>query len=80
MVVFEQGEGAIELKAGAHEDAVFVLGSAVPHGHPMHLGHYSVHTSAAALEQGERRIAELGSQLKELGNRRTASGTVPVFR
>jgi redox-sensitive bicupin YhaK (pirin superfamily) len=80
MVVFEQGEIAIGLQAGAHEDAVFVLGSAVPHPHPLHLGSYSVHTSAAALEQGERRIAELGQQLKELGNRRTASGTVPVFR
>jgi len=80
MVVFEQGERAIGLQAGAHEEAVFVLGSAVPHPHPLHLGHYSVHTSAAALEQGEHRIAELGRQLKELGNRRTASGTVPVFR
>lgn len=80
MVVFEEGEMLIDLRAGAHEDAVFVLGSAVPHPYPLHLGDYSVHTTAAALEQGERRIAELARQMKEAGARRTASGTVPVFR
>ncbi|RQR24617.1 pirin family protein [Burkholderia sp. Bp9142] len=80
MVIFEQGEEPIILQAAAHESAVFVLGSAVPHPHPLHLGYYSVHTSAAALEEGERRIAELGRQLKAAGSRRTASGTIPVFR
>ncbi|WP_200954494.1 pirin family protein [Rhizobacter sp. Root1221] len=80
MVLFEHGEEAIALQAGAGEDAVFVLGSAVPHPHPLHLGHYSVHTSAAALVEGERRIAELGRQLRAMGDRRTSSGTVPVFR
>ena len=80
MVVFEKGDEAIVLQAGPAEDAVFVLGSAVPHPHPLHLGYYSVHTSAAALEQGEHRIAELGRRLKEFPDRRTASGTVPVFR
>ncbi|WP_254427750.1 pirin family protein [Stenotrophomonas bentonitica] len=80
MVVFEQGEIPITLEAASDADAVFVLGSAVPHPHPLHLGYYSVHTSAQALEAGERRIAELGKKLKELGNRRTASGTIPVLR
>ncbi|WP_443082914.1 hypothetical protein [Variovorax sp. HW608] len=44
---------------------MFVLGSAVPHSYPLHVGYYSVHTSAQALEAGDRR---------------TASGTIPVFR
>ncbi|MES2742062.1 MAG: pirin family protein [Pseudomonadota bacterium] len=80
MVVFEQGEKPIVLEASETADAVFVLGSAVPHPHPLHLGSYSVHTSAQALEAGERRIAELGRKLQEAGNRRTAYGTIPVFR
>ncbi len=79
MVVFERGEAPIMLEALGREDAVFVLGSAVPHPYPLHLGYYSVHTSAQALEAGERRIAELGRKLKEAGNQRTSSGTIPVF-
>jgi hypothetical protein len=59
---------------------VFVLGSAVPHPHDLHLGYYSVHTSAEALERGERRIAELGAKLAAAGERRTQSGVTPVFR
>lgn len=80
MVIFEQGEHAIVLQAGPAEDAVFVLGSAIPHPYPLHLGSYSVHTSVAALVEGERRIAELGLQMQATGSRRTVSGTVPVFR
>lgn len=80
MVIFEQGEQAIVLQAGPAEGAVFVLGSAVPHPHPLHLGNYSVHTSDVALAEGERRIAELGRQMQSTGNRRTKSGTVPIFR
>ena len=80
MVLFEEGEEAIVLQAGPDDDAVFVLGSAVPHPHALHLGYYSVHTTAAALVEGERRIAELRRQLDAAEDRRTASGTVPVFR
>ncbi|PLV48214.1 pirin family protein [Erwinia sp. B116] len=80
MVSFDSSEAPVTLQASSHEDAVFVLGSAVPHPHRLHLGYYSVHTSAQALERGERRIAELGRKLKEAGDRRTESGTVPVFR
>ncbi|MFU0760900.1 putative pirin family protein [Serratia marcescens] len=80
MVVFESGVAPIELEASGAEDAVFVLGSAVPHPYSLHLGSYSVHTSEPALEAGERRIAELGKKLKEAGERRTISGTIPVFR
>lgn len=80
MVIFEPGEVPISLRATGGEDAVFVLGSALPHPYPLHLGSYSVHTSAEALARGEGRIAELAQRLKEAGDRRTASGTVPVLR
>lgn len=80
MVVFAAGETPITLEATGSQDAVFVLASAVPHPHELHMGYYSVHTSDEALEKGERRIAELGRLMKEAGNRRTASGTIPVFR
>lgn len=80
LVIFEAGETPITLEATSEQDAVFVLGSAIPHPHPLHLGRYSVHTSATALAAGERRIIELGKKLKEAGDRRTASGTIPVYR
>lgn len=80
MAIFEQGDASIALEALSDEGAVFVLGSAVPHPYPLHLGYYSVHTSAQALAAGELRIAELGQKLKEAGDRRTASGAIPVFR
>jgi redox-sensitive bicupin YhaK (pirin superfamily) len=80
MAVFENSEAPITLNAHGDTNAVFVLGSAVPHPHPLHLGYYSVHTSAKALARGEERIAELGRKLAEAGDRRSKSGTVPVFR
>jgi redox-sensitive bicupin YhaK (pirin superfamily) len=80
LVVFA-GDGApVVLAARGDEDAVFVLGSAIPHPHELHLGNYSVHTSAKALATGEQRIAELGQQLKSAGDRSTSSGTIPVYR
>ncbi|KPX26356.1 Pirin-related protein [Pseudomonas syringae pv. delphinii] len=80
MVSFDASELPITLHASDPEGAVFVLGSAVPHPHPLHLGYYSVHTNAQSLEKGERRIAELGKKLQAAGDRRTESGTTPVFR
>jgi redox-sensitive bicupin YhaK (pirin superfamily) len=80
MVTFEQGQIPIELEAAGASEAVFVLGSAVPHPHQLHLGNYSVHTSAQALAAGERRIEELWRKLRDAGNRSTESGTIPVFR
>jgi redox-sensitive bicupin YhaK (pirin superfamily) len=80
LVIFEPGEAPITLAASDNDDAVFVLGSAVPHPHPLYLGNYSVHTSGSALEAGEQRIEELARKLKEAGDRRTSSGTIPVFR
>ena len=80
MLVFERSEQPIVLTAVGDADAVFVLGSAIPHRHSLHLGYYSVHTSSAALALGEQRIADLGRALNEAGDRRTRSGSIPVFR
>jgi redox-sensitive bicupin YhaK (pirin superfamily) len=80
MNVFDRGEAPIRLTASGDTDAVFVLGSAVPHPHDLHLGYYSVHSSAEALARGEARIAELGAKLASAGDRRTSSGATPVFR
>ena len=80
MAVFEDGPSPIVLANEGDADAVFVLGSAVPHRHELHLGNYSVHTTAQALATGERRIAELHTKLLAAGDRRTGAGTVPVYR
>jgi redox-sensitive bicupin YhaK (pirin superfamily) len=80
MAVFESGESPIALENKGADDAVFVLGSAAPHRHELHLGNYSVHTSAQALEAGEARIVELRRKMIAAGDRRTGSGTVPVYR
>ena len=80
MIVFRPSEDPIPLTALGDEPAIFVLGSAVPHPHDLHLGYYSVHTSAEALARGERRIAELGRMLGEAGDRTTGSGSTPVFK
>ena len=80
MVVFDRGEAPLTLTAMGETDAVFVLGSAMPHPYPLRLGRYSVHTSREALARGERRVAKLGAKLVEAGDRRTASGVTPVFR
>lgn len=80
MAVLEDGESPITLTSSGTGDAVFVLGSAVPHDHPLHLGYYSVHTNADALVRGEARIAELQRTLVAAGDRRTNSGTTPVYR
>jgi redox-sensitive bicupin YhaK (pirin superfamily) len=80
MGVYEDGEAGVTVTSTGAENAIFVFGSAVPHGHRLHLGYYSVHTSAAALAQGEARIAELQRKLIAAGDRRTGSGTTPVYR
>lgn len=80
MAVFAPGEVPIHLKAESGANAVFVLGSAVPHPHDLALGYYSVHTSGEALRAGEAKIAELEKQLSSAGNRRTSTGVVPVFK
>jgi redox-sensitive bicupin YhaK (pirin superfamily) len=79
MVLFEQAVQPISLQAGP-DDVVFVLGAAVPHAHELHLGRYSVHTSDEALKKGEANIERLRRLLVAAGDRRTAGGTIPVFR
>jgi redox-sensitive bicupin YhaK (pirin superfamily) len=65
LAVFEESGDAIELVAQGHTS--FVLGSAVKHPHPLVLGYYSVHTSPAALEQGETEINRIGRRLRAEG-------------
>jgi redox-sensitive bicupin YhaK (pirin superfamily) len=65
LAIFDPSDAAIEFEAVA--DARFVLGTAIPHPHDLHLGHYSVHTSSAALIEGEREIARIGDELRAKG-------------
>jgi redox-sensitive bicupin YhaK (pirin superfamily) len=80
LAIFDNSNAPITLEGGADTGATFVLGSAVPHPYPLHLGSYSVHTSAAALTAGERHIRELKQRLEASGDRRTKTGSTPVFR
>ncbi len=65
VAVFEESGDAIELEADG--DTSFVLGSAIKHPHPLVLGYYSVHTSRAALDQGEAQIDRIGQRLRAAG-------------
>jgi redox-sensitive bicupin YhaK (pirin superfamily) len=65
MAVFERSEQSIDFVARG--DTRFVLGSAVPHPHELHLGSYSVHTSELALLQGETEIRRIGQELARQG-------------
>ncbi len=80
LVAFDKRVMPITFEGGPRTGATFVLGSAVPHPYPLHLGSYSVHTSAESLEAGERRIRELKVRLNGAGDRRTEGGSTPVFR
>jgi hypothetical protein len=61
LAVLEPSNAAIGFMAEA--DSEFVAGTAVPHPYELALGAYSVHTSSAALEAGERRLREIHRQL-----------------
>lgn len=61
VALFEEGNGAVTLEAQG--DTEFVLGSSVKHPHPLVTGYYSVHTSPAALEQGEAGIRRIAARL-----------------
>jgi redox-sensitive bicupin YhaK (pirin superfamily) len=65
LAVFEESGEAIDFVA--HGDSAFVLGSAVKHPHELVMGHYSVHTSQAALAQGEAEIQRIGARLRQEG-------------
>jgi redox-sensitive bicupin YhaK (pirin superfamily) len=67
IAVFEESAGAIEVQADG--DTSFVLGSAIKHPYPLITGYYSVHTSAAALAQGETEIRRIGQRLRAEGRR-----------
>lgn len=80
LAIFDKSEAAVTLEGMAGTGATFVLGSAIPHPYPLHLGSYSVHTSAEALTAGEGHIRELKQRLDAAGDRRTGAGSTPVFR
>jgi redox-sensitive bicupin YhaK (pirin superfamily) len=80
LVTFEKNDAPLTFEGAAAVGATFVLGSAAPHAHQLHLGAYSVHTSEKALAAGERNIRELKQRLDAAGDRRTGSGATPVFR
>jgi redox-sensitive bicupin YhaK (pirin superfamily) len=65
LVVFAEGEGALRFEAKVATD--FIVGSAVKHPHALVLGRYSVHTSPAALREGEASIVRLGNALRAEG-------------
>jgi len=65
LAVFEESGAAIDFVARG--DTSFVLGSAVKHPHELVMGHYSVHTSKAALDQGEAEIRRIGVRLRQEG-------------
>jgi redox-sensitive bicupin YhaK (pirin superfamily) len=65
LAVFEESNDAIVIHA--ERASRFVLGSAAKHPHDLVLGHYSVHTSEAALAAGESEIERIGNQLAATG-------------
>jgi redox-sensitive bicupin YhaK (pirin superfamily) len=65
LALFEESSEPIAFYA--ETDAELVVGSAVKHPHDLVLGYYSVHTSADALREGEARIQQIGSRLREEG-------------
>jgi len=79
LLVFSEDDRAIALEGGP-DGATFVLGSAIPHPHALHLGYYSVHTSAERLRTGERNIESLRQSLFALGDRQRTSGATPIHR
>jgi len=62
LVAFERSNLAVEF--AALSDTQFVLGSALPHQHELVTGYYSVHTSHAALREGEAEIQAIGARLR----------------
>lgn len=65
LVSFAPSETDIDFVADT--DTRFVLGSAVPHPHPLVMGTYSVHTSADALSRGEAEIRRIRQSLRAAG-------------
>jgi redox-sensitive bicupin YhaK (pirin superfamily) len=76
IAVYEPSEGAIDFVAEGRTR--FVLGSAAPHPYDLHLGNYSVHTSAETLREGEAEIVRIGRKLKADGTLRYARPAVAL--
>ena len=64
-VAFEESSEALVIQAD--RASRFVLGSAAKHPHDLVLGHYSVHTTQAALVAGEAEIQRIGNKLVAAG-------------
>jgi redox-sensitive bicupin YhaK (pirin superfamily) len=62
MAVFEEGGGALEVRAEGPTEVL--LGSAAKHPHPLVCGYYSVHTSERALVLGEEGIRKVAAALQ----------------
>jgi redox-sensitive bicupin YhaK (pirin superfamily) len=65
LAVFAESSAPIDFQAETGVE--FVVGSAVKHPHDLVLGNYSVHTSAAALREGEARIRNIANRLRAEG-------------
>jgi len=65
LAVLDESEAPVTIEA--IEDARILFGSAQKHEHSLVLGSHSVHTSHAALAQGEARIRELLGELRRSG-------------
>jgi redox-sensitive bicupin YhaK (pirin superfamily) len=65
LALFEESNDPVAFDA--ETDVELVLGSAAKHPHELVLGHYSVHTSADALREGEARIRQLAARLRAEG-------------
>jgi redox-sensitive bicupin YhaK (pirin superfamily) len=70
VAIFEPSEESLDVLADG--DTRFVLGSAKRHSHDLVLGNYSVHTSEAALLEGE-------AEIRRIGRRLVADGTLPAL-
>ena len=76
VAVLEPSDGAVDVVAEGRTR--FVIGSAAPHPHDLHLGNYSVHTSAETLRAGEAEIVRIGRALKADGTLRYARPAVAL--
>jgi redox-sensitive bicupin YhaK (pirin superfamily) len=65
LALFEESNAANAFDG--ETDVELVVGSAVKHPHDLVLGHYSVHTSAEALREGEARIQQIDNRLRAEG-------------
>jgi redox-sensitive bicupin YhaK (pirin superfamily) len=65
LATFAPSSQAVEFEALT--DSEFVVGSAAPHDHDLVLGYYSVHSTPAALQEGEAHISKIRTQLVKQG-------------